>query len=406
MAAADWLNGVLSQHGLWWGLPAAFLGGLALNLTPCVYPMLPVTVAFFSQQASGAARRTLLLAGCYVLGISLSYALLGLLAAQTGALFGAWLQSPLLLIWIALAIVSLALSLFGLYEIRLPAAISRRLGAASPGLWGALLMGLMVGVVAAPCVGPFLVGLMLFISRLGNPAAGFLLFFVLGVGMGVPSLVLAVASSRVGRLPKADVWLVWSKKALGVILLGLALYFLRPLLSETALTAAAVCLLAGAGAYLGWLERSRGRGAAFLRVRRVVGGALVAAALVMAWPRPQPASLVPWIPYSEAALEEAQRTHRPIVIDVYADWCIPCVEMEHVTFRHPDVAQALQPVATLRVDATRGVSADAERLLARYRIYGAPTTLFFDRSGQERTDLRLLGFAAPDEFLERLRQIL
>ncbi|MBI2104465.1 MAG: thioredoxin family protein [Candidatus Omnitrophica bacterium] len=403
---ADWLNGVLSQHGLWWGLPAVFLVGLSLNLTPCVYPMIPVTFAFFSSQAAGSLGRAARLAGCYVLGVALMYAALGLAAAKTGALFGSWLQHPAVLAALAAVIVALALSMFGLYELRPPRALIRRLGTASAGAWGAFLMGAVVGLVAAPCIGPVVLSLLLLVSQLGDPFAGFLLFLVMGLGMGAPYVALGVAADRVGQLPKAGAWLVWSKKALGLLLLGLALFFLKPLLPGQAPRLLGAALLAGGGMYLGWLERSRGRRAAFTRVRRVVGGLLIAAALVMAVPRPRLASPVAWIPYTAASLEEAQRSGRPILIDIYADWCIPCVEMEHVTFRDPTVAQALQSVATLRVDATRGVSKEAERFLSRHRVYGAPTMLFFDRTGHEREDLRLLGFAAPDEFLERLQQVL
>ena len=349
-----WLNDVIQRHGLWWALPAVFLGGLALNLTPCVYPMIPVTLAFFSSQAAGAWRRTAWLACCYVLGISLNYALLGVLAAQTGALFGSWLQQPIVIVGVALVVVALALSMFGLYDLRPPQALTRRMGQASAGFWGAFVMGLVVGLVAAPCIGPVVLGLLLLIGQLGDPAAGFLLFFVLGLGMGMPYVVLGMAAHRIGRLPKAGAWLVWSKRALGVVLLGVALFFLTPLL-----------------------------------------------------PRPQAmTSPVAWVPYTEAALEQAQRAQRPILIDIYADWCLPCVEMDHVTFHHPDVARALASVATLRVDATREVSPEAERLLERHHVYGAPTLLFFDRSGRERLDLRLEGFATPDEFLERLEDML
>ena len=402
----QWLSDLIHQHGVWVGLPAVFLGGLALNLTPCVYPMIPVTLAFFSGQASGAWGRAAMLAGCYVLGISLNYAFLGMVAAQTGVLFGSWLQSPIVLIWIALAVVSLALSMFGLYEIRLPRAIANRLGSASTGRWGAFVMGVLVSFVAAPCIGPFLVGLLLLISQLHSPAIGFLLFFVLGIGMGLPSLFLAVAAGRIGQLPKAGEWLVWSKKALGVVLLGLALFFLRPLVSARMLGVAAAGLLAAAGMYLGWLERSRGRGCWFPKIRRLVGGLLLVSAVVVVWPQPPAGSAVAWIPYSEAALEDAQRAHQPILIDIYADWCLPCVEMDHTTFRNPDVVRALDGVATMRVDATREVSPDGDQLLERYHVYGAPTVLFFDRSGKERADLRLTGFERPAGFLRRLRRIL
>ncbi len=410
--ASDWFANVISQHGFGVGLLAVFLGGLLLNFTPCVYPMIPVTIAFFTSQAtlptsrpSIALGRTVMLACCYVLGISSSYAILGAVAASTGVLFGAWLQQPVVLIGIAIVIVGLSLSMFGLYDLRPPQWLLRRTGQASAGLGGAFLMGVAIGVVAAPCIGPFVLGLLLLVSKLGHPAAGFLMFFVLGLGMGLPYVVLGVMASRVSRLPKSGVWLVWSKHVLGVVLLGLALYFLRPLLSTTVLRVAVVGLLVSAGVYLGWLERSKGRGLMFVWVKRVVGTGLIIAALALGWPKPDAESLVAWTPYSEAALEQAQREHRPIIVDVYADWCLPCVELDHVTFRHPDVVRALAGVATLRVDVTRDVSDDGQALLERYHIFGAPTILFFDRTGRERKEFRSVGFMKPDEFLETLSHI-
>ncbi len=401
----DWLSGFIDRHGLWVGLLAVLLAGLSLNLTPCVYPMIPVTLAFFSGQAAGSVRRAVGLACTYVLGMSVSYAVLGVVAASTGALFGSWLQSPLVQIWIAVAIVALALSMFGLYEIRLPQAITRRIGSASTGVGGAFVMGLMVGVVAAPCIGPFIVSLLLLVSQLRNLWQGFLLFFVLGIGMGLPSLTLAVAASRLGQLPKAGAWLVWSRKALGMILLGLALFFLKPLLPARLMGLAVTGLLLGGGVYLGWLERSRASSAAFRWIRWGLGGVLVASAVAVAWPRPPAASGVTWVPYSDGAFAAAVADQRPIVIDVYADWCAPCRELDYVTFRAPDVVAAMEVVSALRIDATGEVSEEVEGFFARYRVLGLPTVLLFDRQGQEHGDLRLLGFIGPKEFLERLKQI-
>jgi len=347
------------------------------------------------------------LASVYVLGISLNYALLGIVAAHTGALFGSWLQQPLVLIGIAVVIVALSLSMFGLYDLRLPEVLTRRFGHASTGLWGAFVMGLVVGLVAAPCIGPFVIGLLLLVSHLGNPAVGFALFFTLGLGMGLPYVVLGATAQRIGQWPKAGEWLRWSKKALGVVLLGLALYFIRPLLPKPLLGWAVTGLLLGAGVYLGWLERTPRRGRWFVWIRRCVGSALVLAAAAWWWPwSPSGAPSVSWVPYSEAAFTQAQREGRPILIDVYADWCLPCVEMDHVTFRHPSVVRELASVATLRLDVTSEISPEGEALLERFDVYGAPTILFFDRAGAERTTLRLSGFARPDEFLQRLRQIL
>jgi len=355
--ASEWLSQAIAHHGLVVGCVATFLGGLALNLTPCVYPMIPVTLAFFSGQAIGSLKRTALLAFVYVMGISLCYALLGLLAAKTGALLGSWLQQPAVLIGVALVIVALALSMFGLYELRPPQLITRRLGEASAGLWGAFGMGVVIGLIAAPCIGPFILALLLLIGQMANMAAGFFLLLAMGLGMGLPYLVLGLAAQRIGRLPKAGRWLMWSKRALGVILLGVAFFLVRPALP------------------------------AALR------------------PASHAASLVAWIPYTDEAFETAKRQHQPMIIDVYADWCLPCVELDHVTFRHPDVVEALKSVVTLRVDATGDLSPEAEALMEHSKVYGVPTVLLFDRNGKERKDLRLIGFLDPKAFLERLKQI-
>ncbi|MBI3010783.1 MAG: thioredoxin family protein, partial [Candidatus Omnitrophica bacterium] len=402
----DWLTDIVRHQGLFVGSIAVFLGGLALNLTPCVYPMLPVTLAFFSQQSKGSPRKSGWLAFCYLLGISVNYAILGFIVAKTGSLFGAWLQKPVVLLLVALIIVLLALSLFGLYEFRLPEFLLRRWNSASTGAWGAFGMGWVVGLVAAPCIGPFILSLLLVVGQMGNAVAGLFLFFMLGIGMGLPYFLLGLLVNRFSRLPKAGAWMVWYRKALGLILLGLALYFLRPLLPEKILWMAVAILLAAGGIYLGWLESSRHPALWFRWLRQGIGVVLVISALAIVRPHAPQRPTVRWIPYTEALLEQARQEQRPVLIDVYADWCLPCVEMDHVTFRHPEVVQALAEVLTMRLDATASISPEAERLLERYKIYGAPTVLLFDRSGKEQTRLRLLGFVQPQEFLERLEKIL
>lgn len=401
----DWLTHLIAQQGLWVALIAVFFGGLALNLTPCVYPMIPVTLAFFTSQSKGALGRTTLLACCYVVGIAVNYAILGVVAAKTGALFGSWLQQPAVLIGITLIIVALSLSMFGFYDIRLPNAVTARVGKASAGCWGAFVMGLIVGVIAAPCIGPIVLGLLLLVSQLANPLEGFVLFFVLGLGMGVPYVFLGLLAHRVTKLPKAGAWLVWSKKGLGFILWGLALYFLKPLLSHRLLEWSVVGLLAGAGVYLGWLEPTRMRGSTFKWIRYAVGGGLVAAAVIAAWPHPAAGPRVTWIPYSDAALAQAKQHRQPVIIDSYADWCPGCVELDRITFRHPTVVHALSTVTCLRIDATQNISDEAQRLFERHHIYGLPTVLFFDQTGNERVELRVTGFVPPEEFLEHLKRI-
>lgn len=350
----SWMDELLSTQAPWMWFLAAFLGGLALNLTPCVYPMIPVTVAFFSGQAPGRLGYTLWLGLLYVLGMALMYALLGSLVSQTGALLGSWLQQPAVLLAVAGLVVALALGMFGLYELRPPAWLTRRLGRASSGSLGAFGMGLTVGVIAAPCIGPFVLGMLLFVGRLADPALGFWLLLTLGLGMGLPYVLLGVWANRLASWPKAGPWMVWIKRALGIVLLGLALYLIKPLLPV---------------------------------------------------PTPSASAGIRWQPYRPEALAQAAHEGRPVIVDVFADWCLPCVELDHVTFRHPDVVKRVEGLAALRVDATREIPPEAESLLERYDVYGVPTVLLFDADGRERPELRVQGFVPPKELLARLDRL-
>jgi thiol:disulfide interchange protein DsbD len=401
------LANIVEQRGLLLALPFVFAGGLLLNLTPCVFPMIPITLSFFSSQAAqpGRKHQAKWLAVSYVFGLACTYALLGLAAARTGALFGAWLQQPAVRMAMAAMLAALALSMFGLFELRVPQALMSRLGAASAGLWGAFTMGALLGIVAAPCVGPFLAGLLLLVSQLQNPAMGFVLFLVLGLGMGAPYLVLGMAAQRVRKLPKAGGWLNWVKEVLGVVLLGVALFFLSPTLPERSTPVVAAMLLAGAGAFLGWLAPSAGQSRAFKKFRLAAGSVLLVVAAAVIAPRPSSGPEVAWTAYSHSALAHARDAQHPAMVDVYADWCLPCVEMEHTTFRQPAVLETLSGVAALRIDATEGVDQESEEFLKRHQVFGAPTVLFFDRSGEERADLRLMRYATAAEILDRIRQI-
>jgi len=410
----SWLYALLhSEHRAGWFL-AVWLGGLALNLTPCVYPMIPVTLAFFTGQASapkkgGKAAKglgyTVALGACYMIGMALTYATLGLIAAKTGSLLGGWLQQPAVLIGIALGVIALALSMFGLYELRPPSWIAQRFGQAQSGVAGALVMGLVVGLIAAPCIGPFVLGLLLFVSEMADPVLGFWLLFTMGLGMGLPYLVLGIVSNRATWWPKAGAWLVWVKQLLGVLLLGLALSLVRPLLGPKLFQWLMVGGLLLAGAYLGWLEGSR-VGVGMRWVRRLTGVALLAGAVATIPMEPRPGAAVAWQPYSHARLAQAARDGRPVLVDVYADWCVPCVEMDHVTFRDPEVIKRLEGFAALRIDATRDVPAEAGELLERSGVFGVPTLLIFDRRGQERTELRVNGFLPPKEFLKHVAPVM
>ncbi len=378
---------MLERHGMLLVLLSIFVGGLALNLTPCVYPVIPLTVGYFGNQAAGSRGRRFGLAGLYVLGMATMYSVLGVVAALSGRLFGATLQNPWVLAAIAAALVAMALSMFGVWEIRMPTTLMNRAGARA-GAAGAFGMGLFVGIVAAPCVGGFIVGLLAFVAARQDPFLGFLFFFTLSIGLGLPYLFLAAYSGRIARLPRAGEWMDGVKKVFGWVLLAMAAYFLRTLLPQpfgrwllpAVLVIGAVAILV-TRLGLKWPVRA--------------GAAAVFVAIAIFF---VPHELRGWQPYAP----EAVGAGKPTVIDFGADWCLPCMELEKKTFSDARVQAALGTRALLKADMTKLGSPEAMALSERYAILGVPTIIFLDANGQERQDLRLVGFENADRFLERL----
>jgi thiol:disulfide interchange protein DsbD len=378
---------MLERNGLFLVLLSIFAGGLGLNLTPCVYPVIPLTVGYFGRQSSGSRSRLFGLAGLYVLGMATMYSILGVVAALSGRLFGSLLQNPWVLAAIAAALVAMSLSMFGIWEIRMPTKLMNRAGARA-GAAGAFGMGLFVGIVAAPCIGGFIVGLLAFVAARQSAFLGFLFFFTLSLGLGLPYLFLAAYSGRLSRLPRAGEWMEGVKKIFGWILLAMAAYFLRSvfpppfgkwLLPAVLVIGAIVILVTRLG--LRWPVRA---GAAAI---------LVGIAIFFV-----PRELKGWQPY----VPEAIGAGRPAIIDFSADWCLPCLELERKTFAEPRVAEALARRSLLKADMTKIASPEAIALSEKFGILGVPTIIFLDATGKERQDLRLVGFENAERFLERL----
>jgi thioredoxin:protein disulfide reductase len=386
----DQLSATYAAHGLPLTLLILFLGGLALNLTPCVFPMIPITVGFFAMQSDGRRSRRFALSLSYVIGLVITYSALGVFAALSGRMFGSWLQSPAVLIGFAALMLILASSMFGVWEFRVPQFITSR-SAGRAGVAGALTMGLFVGIVAAPCVGPVVVALFTLVAAIAKPTIGMAMFATLAFGLGFPYLI------ALNVLPKPGEWMVQVKKAMGFVLIAMAFYFLRAVIGETGFRlGVAASLLIGAI----FLFASRGpRG----RVMRLACATILLVAGVAFAIPPRKGVVVQWQKYDAAAVTAS--AGKPVVIDFFATWCIPCKELDEKTFSDAGVAKDFDRFTRIKADLTNNEDPLVRELTKRYNIVGVPTVVFIDSSGHEQQQLRLTGFEKPEQFLARIQQV-
>ena len=398
-----------------------FLGGLALNLTPCVYPLIPITISYFGGQSEGKKGGVVLHTVIYVIGMAIAYSVLGSIAAFTGSLFGAALQYPPVLVFIAVIMLLLSLSMFDVYELRIPGFLNRLAGGSQKGFFGTLFMGLTVGIVAAPCIGPFVLGLLTYVGNRGSVLLGFSLFFVLALGLGVPFLFLGIFSGSLNKLPRSGAWMVWVRKVFGFILIAMAVYFLKTLFPTTLLYHLSLALtLFIAGIYMAWLEPTQTPGKTFRYIRTIVGIIFFGLALIVASSGVQvylnealaagkggaSMNAIAWSPYSEENLAEAAAAGRPVFIDSFADWCIPCKELDKLTFSRPEVIAASRKFVMLKADLTSNKDAGVKAFYKKFGLKGVPTLIFLKPDGSEIQELRGTGFESKDVLLSKMKRVL
>jgi thioredoxin:protein disulfide reductase len=392
-----------------WTLLGVFAGGMALNLTPCVYPLIPVTVSYFGGQAARERQsqgNLIAHALSYMTGLAVANSVLGVVAALSGGLMGGILQNPIVLITVAAILLLFASSLFGVWEIRLPRGLTQAASKPYTGFFGSLFMGLTLGVVAAPCIGPFVLGLLTWVAGMGSPWLGFLIFFTLSLGLGLPLFFLALFSGQMKRLPRSGAWMIWVRKIMGWVMVGMAVHFVRPILPATWTTGLLALVALAAGLHLGWIDRSKAGFSAFPWLKRVAGLIFLLLAVFLVASGPTHSAGVTWKTYSEQTLQDARKMGKPIIIDFYATWCSPCRELEEVTFHNESVIkEAEKNFVMVKVDVTKGGDELRARLLQEYGVKGVPTVVFLDSKGKERTHLRLSDFLPPDQFLNRMAEV-
>lgn len=418
------LAGTLQQDSLAWSLLAFFGLGLLLAFTPCSLPMLPILAGLVLGNGA-SARRGWWLAGVYVLSMALVYAALGVIAALLGASLQAWLQQPWLLGSLAGLFVLLALPMFGAFELQLPSALRDRLDRAGQGtrggnLYGAALLGALSGLLLGPCMTAPLAGALLFIAQSGDVLQGALVLFSLGLGMGVPLLLLVTLGNR--YLPRPGAWMNLVKGLFGFVFLAMALYTVRGLLAET-------LVLALAGAWLialGWAAWPALQRLPALRAIPLLGALWGGLLLVGAaaggndlWQPLQPfagkgTAAAPanahdaFVTVSAPAdlqreLDAAKARGQWVLVDYYADWCVSCKVMEKQVFGRGDVQASLAGVHLLRLDVTADSPASRE-LLQRYQVPGPPSLIWIGPEGDERRARRITGEIDATGFLQHWAQ--
>ena len=345
------------QENLPLALVLIFLMGLITSLTPCVYPLIPITMAVVGSHRERFLFQSFLVSLSYVMGIGFTYALLGVMAARTGALFGSLISHPVVTLSISLTFFLMGLSLLGLFEIKVPRFMENQKLSSKKGYGRAFLSGLLAGVIASPCVGPVLVGLLAYIAKTQNMALGFGLLFTFAMGFGSLFILLGTFSGLASKLPRSGPWMNGVKTILALLFFGLSMGYAWPLLKP----------------HLPGKEHSQNQ--------------------------------VAWQAFSPSLVEEAQKEGVPVIIDFYADWCVACVEMERFTFSNQKVADLTQKFKMLKVDATFPFK-ELSGWQKSYEVYGLPTMIFINSKGKVQKDLTLTGFEKAESFIKRMEQAL
>ncbi len=397
----DSLGASLESSGLLLSLILVFLGGLALNLTPCVYPLIPITVGYFGGQSEGSTSRLFMLGILYVLGMAFTYSIVGVITSLSGAIFGALLQNTFVILGIVLVLLALSLSMFGLYEFKLPDSWAAKAGGAKAGGVGAFFMGLTMGIVAAPCIGPFVIGLVTYVAAKGDPYFGFMMFFVMALGLGLPYLILALFSGKIKNLPRAGFWMDAVKKIFGFILIGMAIYFGGPILPKEVNTYLLPIFMILAAGYLIIFDKAANNIKGFRIFKIIFSGLVIGAAVYMLYPvdRNSP----DWQKFDEISYAAALDNNQKMIIDFYADWCIPCKELDALTFSDQRVIALSKEFVTYKVDMTKTMSDETEKIREMFSIKGMPTVLVINSKGEEAE--RITGFVNADEFLHVISSI-
>jgi thiol:disulfide interchange protein DsbD len=422
----------LFKGGSFWLIVSFFFGaGLLLALTPCVFPMIPILSGIIAGQGQHLTKgRAFVLSLSYVMGMAITYALVGIAAGLSGNLLSAALQNPWVLGAFALIFVVLAFSMFGFYELQLPNAIQSKFSNASNKMKGGstigvFIMGVLSAVIVGPCVAAPLAGALLYIGQTHNVWLGGSALFAMALGMGVPLILVGVSAGAF--LPKAGGWMNAVKSFFGVLLLGVAIWLISPVIPDVVQMLLWATLLIVSAIYLSAVDPLPPTAQGFSKfwkgiglIALIIGLSLLIGALSGSRDILQPlaglhgnAAITTDAPGGQSLKFERvknvsdlearikQASGKYVMLDFYADWCVSCKEFERFTFSDPRVKDKLKDAVLLQADVTAN-NAEDKALLKKFSLFGPPGIIFFDKSGSEVKSARTIGYLPPDKFLDSL----
>ncbi len=436
LSAQDKIADTLKNGNTLLTLLIFFGAGLLLAFTPCVFPMIPILSGIIVGQGKDiSTRKALLLSAVYVLAMAATYTIVGVLVGLSGENIQAWFQNPWIISGFSAIFVALAFSMFGFYELQMPASIQNKLTSASNSqhggtLIGVAIMGFLSALIVGPCVTAPLVGALLYIANTGDALLGGMALFALSMGMGTPLLLIGASAGKL--LPKAGKWMDAVKAVFGVLLLALAIWLLERVAPVTLTMSLWAILIIVSAIYMGaidslpsgsngWKRLWKGFGIVFLIYGIIILLGLAGGNRNVLQPlegletitssssQQQHSALtfkqIKGIKGLNAALAEAKAAGKPVMLDFYADWCVSCKEMEAFTFTNPSVKSALRGVVLLQADVTANDKQDVQ-LYKHFGIIGPPSIMFFDTKGKEHRNYRVVGYMKARQFAAHIRRAL
>ncbi|MFO7890484.1 MAG: protein-disulfide reductase DsbD [bacterium] len=397
-----------------------FMGGLLSSLTPCVYPMIPITLAVIGAQAGERKLKGFILSLFYVLGIAVTFSILGILAARTGMIFGSISTHPAVLVIISLIFLIMGLSLVGLFVLQIPSSLASKLQSKKgKGFLGAFLTGLVAGLVISPCISPILVVILAWVAKSGSLIMGASLLFTYAFGLGVLFILIGTFSGIIKALPKSGGWMEIIERTLGLILIILAIVFIRPILSVWMYYILWSIFLIFTGTYIGGVTKLSADSSSREKFFKSSGLLLIIAGVIFLFfglsrltnhSLPSHTQVIGnsyqqnsvWISDDEKGFSIALRENKPLIVDFYAEWCAACKELDEKTWSDPQVKKRLSEFVPVKLDITKRNN-QSKKFREKYNIYGMPTVIFFNSSGKEVT--RFEGFKSPQEVLEIINKI-